>query len=216
MSAQKVDDKHFCPRVLDVNKYKMGNADTKLVFRKAVVQLTSKTQVSTIVGKCIKWLADCYVCYVQTISAEDNDFWDQFWSENVTNVQDVFTLVPAAEIRLLREDVPANLATLCYKAVEKFVKAVENSCRTQQDQNTGGFLIQSISYHTIILRFLYYHIFLCCYMSIYVEICFLIYFQFWIARVYWPEFFLIYSRSPIGKTYSGLACQLVRVIRPYH
>ncbi|KAL4098434.1 hypothetical protein QTP88_023048 [Uroleucon formosanum] len=93
----------------------MGNADTKLVFRKAVVQLTSKTQ---------------------TISAEDNDFWDQFWSETVTNVQDVFTLVPAAEIRLLREDVPANLATLCYKAVEKFVKAVENSCRTQQDQNT--------------------------------------------------------------------------------
>lgn len=74
---------------------------------------------------------------LQTISAEDNDFWDQFWSENVTNVQDVFTLVPAAEIRLLREDVPANLATLCYKAVEKFVKAVENSCRTQQDQNTG-------------------------------------------------------------------------------
>ncbi|XP_050535376.1 protein HID1 isoform X2 [Daktulosphaira vitifoliae] len=93
----------------------MGNADTKLVFRKAVVQLTSKTQ---------------------TISAEDDDFWNQFWSENVTNVQDVFTLVPAAEIRLLREDVPANLATLCYKAVEKFVKAVENSCRTQQDQNT--------------------------------------------------------------------------------
>lgn len=80
-----------------------------------------------------------YVCYVQTISAEDNDFWDQFWSENVTNVQDVFTLVPAAEIRLLREDVPANLATLCYKAVEKFVKAVENSCRTQQDQNTGKY-----------------------------------------------------------------------------
>jgi len=48
-------------------------------------------------------------------------------------------LVPAAEIRLLREDVPSNLATLCYKAVEKFVKAVENSCRTQQDQNTGDY-----------------------------------------------------------------------------
>lgn len=88
---------------------------------------------------CKPMYVEWYVCYVQTISAEDNDFWDQFWSENVTNVQDVFTLVPAAEIRLLREDVPANLATLCYKAVEKFVKSVENSCRTQQDQNTGRY-----------------------------------------------------------------------------
>lgn len=114
----------------------MGNADTKLVFRKAVVQLTSKTQVS---AKTLTWVGVCSnrVSKPQTISAEDNDFWDQFWSESVTNVQDVFTLVPATEIRLLREDVPANLATLCYKAVEKFVRAVENSCRTQQDQNTG-------------------------------------------------------------------------------
>jgi len=53
--------------------------------------------------------------------------------------------VPAAEIRLLREDVPANLATLCYKAVEKFVKAVENSCRTQQDQNTGEYFLVYIT-----------------------------------------------------------------------
>lgn len=113
----------------------MGNADTKLVFRKAVVQLTSKTQVSFTLKLSVYVLTG--LLPTQTISAEDNDFWNQFWSENVTNVQDVFTLLPAAEIRLLREDVPANLATLCYKAVEKFVKAVENSCRTQQDQNTG-------------------------------------------------------------------------------
>ncbi|XP_018339178.1 PREDICTED: protein HID1 [Trachymyrmex septentrionalis] len=90
----------------------MGNADTKLNFRKAVVQLTSKTQV---------------------IDASDDIFWDQFWSENVTNVQDIFTLIPAPEIRVLREEAPSNLATLCYKAVEKLVKAVDSSCRTQRE-----------------------------------------------------------------------------------
>ncbi|XP_050684803.1 protein HID1 [Leptidea sinapis] len=94
----------------------MGNADTKLNFRKAVVQLTSKSQ---------------------PIDASDDHFWDQFWSESVTNVQDVFALVPGAEIRALREESPNNLATLVYKAVEKMVKIVDNSCRTQQDQQTA-------------------------------------------------------------------------------
>ncbi|XP_071645524.1 protein HID1 isoform X1 [Temnothorax longispinosus] len=93
----------------------MGNADTKLNFRKAVVQLTSKTQV---------------------IDSSDDIFWDQFWSENVTNVQDIFTLIPAPEIRVLREEAPSNLATLCYKAVEKLVKAVDSSCRTQREHQT--------------------------------------------------------------------------------
>lgn len=93
----------------------MGNADTKLNFRKAVVQLTTKTH---------------------PIDASDDSFWDQFWSENVTNVQDIFTLVPAPEIRALREEAPSNLATLCYKAVEKLVKAVDSSCRTHHEQQT--------------------------------------------------------------------------------
>ncbi|XP_045536444.1 protein HID1 [Papilio machaon] len=94
----------------------MGNADTKLNFRKAVVQLTSKTQ---------------------PIDATDDSFWDQFWSESVTNIQDVFTLVPGAEIRALREESPNNLATLVYKAVEKMVKTVDNSCRTQREQQNA-------------------------------------------------------------------------------
>lgn len=54
------------------------------------------------------------------------------------NIQDVFTLIPAAEIRALREEAPANLATLCNKAVDKIIKAVDNSCRTQQEQQTGN------------------------------------------------------------------------------
>ncbi|KAL0882840.1 hypothetical protein ABMA27_016375 [Loxostege sticticalis] len=94
----------------------MGNADTKLNFRKAVVHLTSKSQ---------------------PIDAAEDRFWDQFWSESVTNVQDVFALVPGAEIRALREEAPNNLATLVYKAVEKLVKTVDSSCRTQKEQLTA-------------------------------------------------------------------------------
>lgn len=72
----------------------------------------------------------------QVVEATDDTFWDQFWSENVTNVQDIFTLIPAPEIRVLREEAPSNLATLCYKAVEKLVKAVDSSCRTQREHQT--------------------------------------------------------------------------------
>uniref|UniRef100_A0A1L8DB55 Protein HID1 n=1 Tax=Nyssomyia neivai TaxID=330878 RepID=A0A1L8DB55_9DIPT len=91
----------------------MGNTDTKLVFRKAIVQLTTKNQ---------------------KIDATDDTFWDQFWSEHNTNVQDVFALVPPNEIRTLRQDNPTNLATLLYKATERLVRAVDNSCRTQAEQ----------------------------------------------------------------------------------
>ncbi|XP_076309037.1 LOW QUALITY PROTEIN: protein HID1-like [Tachypleus tridentatus] len=93
----------------------MGNTDTKLNFRKAVIQLTTKTQ---------------------PIDAKDDVFWDQFWSESVQNVQDVFTLIPAAEVRAVREESPSNLATLCYKAVEKLVKAADTLCNTQGQQQT--------------------------------------------------------------------------------
>lgn len=68
-----------------------------------------------------------------------------FWSENVLNIQDVFVLIPAPEIRSLRDEAPANLATLCNKAVEKMIKAVDNSCRTQQEQQTGNLYCTRIS-----------------------------------------------------------------------
>ncbi|XP_040924361.1 protein HID1b isoform X2 [Betta splendens] len=76
----------------------MGNADTKLHFRKAVIQLTTKTR---------------------PVEATDDAFWDQFWAETSTSVQDVFALVPAAEIRAVREESPSNLATLCYKRLDE-------------------------------------------------------------------------------------------------
>lgn len=51
----------------------------------------------------------------QPVEASDDAFWDQFWSDSSTSVQDVFALVPSAEIRAVREESPSNLATLCYK-----------------------------------------------------------------------------------------------------
>ncbi|CAI5765989.1 HID1 domain containing [Podarcis lilfordi] len=91
----------------------MGNADSKLNFRKAVIQLTTKTQ---------------------PVEATDDAFWDQFWADTATSVQDVFALVPAAEIRAVREESPSNLATLCYKAVEKLVQGAESGCHSDKEK----------------------------------------------------------------------------------
>lgn len=133
----------------------MGNADTKLNFRKAVVQLTSKTQVRQVIFDvmvCYKKLSQSIdeIVSFQPIESSDDSFWDQFWSESVTNVQDVFALVPGAEIRALREESPNNLATLVYKAVEKLVKMVDSSCRTQREQQTGEIFNELISYIVLV------------------------------------------------------------------
>lgn len=83
----------------------------------------------------------------QPVDAADESFWEQFWSESVTNVQDVFALVPGAEIRALREESPNNLATLVYKAVEKLVKIVDSSCRTQREQQSGTLILINYIYY---------------------------------------------------------------------
>ncbi|TRY93317.1 hypothetical protein DNTS_029250 [Danionella cerebrum] len=59
---------------------------------------------------------------MQPVEATDDAFWDQFWADPATNVQDVFALVPAAEIRAVREESPSNLATLCYKVQHLHLK----------------------------------------------------------------------------------------------
>uniref|UniRef100_A0A3Q1I2R9 HID1 domain containing b n=1 Tax=Anabas testudineus TaxID=64144 RepID=A0A3Q1I2R9_ANATE len=91
----------------------MGNADSKLHFRKAVIQLTTKTR---------------------PVEATDDAFWDQFWADTSTTVQDVFALVPAAEIRAVREESPSNLATLCYKAVERLVQGADSGCPSDKER----------------------------------------------------------------------------------
>ncbi|XP_072044277.1 protein HID1-like isoform X2 [Amphiura filiformis] len=109
----------------------MGGSDSKLNFRKAVVQLTTKTQ---------------------PVEAGDDAFWDQFWADTVTSVTDVFALIPAAEIRALREESPSNLATLCYKAVEKLVSASESGCSGAKDQQM---VLNSVRLLTRILPYIF-------------------------------------------------------------
>ncbi|XP_077406181.1 protein HID1b isoform X3 [Vanacampus margaritifer] len=91
----------------------MGSGDSKLHFRKAVIQLTSTTQ---------------------PVEASDGVFWEQFWAEPSMSVQDIFALVPAAEIRALREESPSNLATLCYKVVEKLSWAAVRGCPSERER----------------------------------------------------------------------------------
>lgn len=70
----------------------------------------------------------------QPVEATDDAFWDQFWADTATSVQDVFALVPAAEIRAVREESPSNLATLCYK-----VRAAQSLAATlPPSQPTAG------------------------------------------------------------------------------
>ncbi|CAF1627528.1 unnamed protein product [Adineta ricciae] len=94
----------------------MGNTDSKVDFRVAVVQLTSHSQ---------------------QIEPNDESFWDQFWSDKISSAQDIFALVPAAEIRALREELPSNLATLCNKLVDRLQLAAENSCHTHREQTAA-------------------------------------------------------------------------------
>uniref|UniRef100_A0A674AGZ5 HID1 domain containing n=1 Tax=Salmo trutta TaxID=8032 RepID=A0A674AGZ5_SALTR len=68
------------------------------------------------------------------VEATDHAFWDQFWTDTATTVQDVFALVPAAEIRAVREESPSNLATLCYKAVEKLVQGADSGCPSEKER----------------------------------------------------------------------------------
>ena len=75
----------------------------------------------------------------QPVDPNDTSFWDQFWNEtSLQSMSDVFTLIPGAEVRALREEIPTNLASLCYKAVEKLVKAAESSSlSTAEEQHIG-------------------------------------------------------------------------------
>ena len=109
----------------------MGNADTKLSFRKCVVELTTKTK---------------------PVDASDESFWQQFWTTPVSTVQDMFVLIPPAEVRALREESPSNLATLCCKAVQRLVHAADGNCVTQSDQQA---CLNAVRLLTRILPYLY-------------------------------------------------------------
>jgi len=92
----------------------MGNSDSKLQYRKAIIELTTKSQ---------------------TVDPNNEAFWCQFWSEYISSIQDVYTLIPATEIRALREEAPSNLCTLCLKLVEKIKDCSENTFLTEKNSH---------------------------------------------------------------------------------
>ncbi|VDM23779.1 unnamed protein product [Hydatigera taeniaeformis] len=94
----------------------MGSGQSVLNYRSAFVELTNKTQ---------------------PIDAYNDEFWDQFWCGGPTRISEMFASVPGSEIRTLREESPGNLATLCYKAVERLAHIAEASFPTTQDQQTA-------------------------------------------------------------------------------
>lgn len=51
-------------------------------------------------NELIKYL---FFNFLQPIDPSEDTFWSQFWSESITNIQDVFALIPSTEIRVLRE-----------------------------------------------------------------------------------------------------------------
>ena len=101
----------------------MGGSESKVNFRRAIVEL-------------------------ETGSQGDEAFWESFWaSDGVSCAQDVWALVPSAEVRALREEHPSLLATLIYKGGNyprlyfqlyyisrcgKITRIVENSSRTSR------------------------------------------------------------------------------------
>jgi len=83
-------------------------------------------------------------------TAADAAVWDQLGQEQVSSVQEVFSLLSPKDIRKLKDSAPENLSKLCFKLVEKITDAVESSCRSSSDQQTvincSRFLTRIIPY----------------------------------------------------------------------
>lgn len=95
----------------------MGNAETKIDFRKSVIELTTKYP-----------------------KVDDNTFWTHFWSQsNPNTATEIFNFIPQADIRYLRENHPDNLTSLCYKTINFIINARDNMCPTAEHKKVKLF-----------------------------------------------------------------------------
>lgn len=85
----------------------MGNTETKLDFRKSVIDLTAKNS-----------------------HLDETTFWSQFWPQTISNssANDLFSLITAADVRSLRDNSPNNLSTLFYKSIRYLMKQRDLMC----------------------------------------------------------------------------------------
>ncbi|KAI3379111.1 hypothetical protein SNEBB_011458 [Seison nebaliae] len=102
----------------------MGSGDSKLNYRQAVIELATKN-----------------------INDFPESFWEQFWSPNNSlnksngqavsvSIAEIFTLIPSAELRALKEEAPSNLTHFCLKLIDKMT-----ICAPQLHENNSQIII---------------------------------------------------------------------------
>lgn len=91
----------------------MGNRSSKSSLRNAIIYLNISAD---------------------EISANDDKFWSQIFSENAAVADNVIKSITVQEIRMLRDGSPKNFATLAYKMVERLCLATGTLCNTQGQQ----------------------------------------------------------------------------------
>ncbi|KAI9918457.1 hypothetical protein PsorP6_011960 [Peronosclerospora sorghi] len=79
----------------------MGNSDSKSKFRESVYKLNN-----------------------EVISSKNLEFWDKLW-RLPTVAEEIFMLIQPDDVRMLRHQQPANVATMLHQAVSQLVQLVE-------------------------------------------------------------------------------------------
>ncbi|CAK9300523.1 unnamed protein product [Gordionus sp. m RMFG-2023] len=90
----------------------MQSNDVKMTIRKLFLKLLSKTQVEL----------------------KDEAYWEQLWTTHNIQIQDMFILFTAGELKKMKELSPYNLAALFYKNIERIYLAAKASCQNNLDQ----------------------------------------------------------------------------------
>lgn len=53
--------------------------------------------------------------HYQSITTQDDSFWDRYWADTSLSAYDYFALISAIDIRSLRDKASGNLTALCFK-----------------------------------------------------------------------------------------------------
>lgn len=96
----------------------MGNAGNKLNYHDAVQQLRTNKN---------------------TPKSFKDEFWRQFWPDNqLVELNDLYTMISAAELRSIREDIPHNFAQLVIYCSEQLINCSTTTfCNTTSQQNVA-------------------------------------------------------------------------------
>lgn len=64
------------------------------------------------------------LCLSQSITTQDDSFWDRYWSDASLTAYDYFALISALDIRNLRDKASGNLTALCFKVHSHYTMCV--------------------------------------------------------------------------------------------